>query len=114
MTNKEAAFTLFNAGHSPSCPEIKAINVKAQTRANYYWEWKRGGGEAKVPAEALVVEGEGKFLMPGLSDMPMHLFGSENDLLLYLANGVTTIRDMEDGPPVPLFNPRIDLSSCQF
>jgi len=56
----------------------------------------------QVPTEALVVEGEGKFLMPGLSDMHMHLFGSENDLLLYLANGVTTIRDMGDGSPVQL------------
>ena len=46
VTKKEAAFALFDAGHSPSCPEVKAINVKAQTRANYYWEWKRGGGEA--------------------------------------------------------------------
>ncbi len=55
-----------------------------------------------VPTEALVVEGEGKFLMPGLSDMHMHLFGSENDILLYLANGVTTIRDMGDGPSVQL------------
>jgi imidazolonepropionase-like amidohydrolase len=44
-----------------------------------------------------VVEGEGKFLMPGLSDMHIHLIGSENDLLLYLANGITTIRDMGDG-----------------
>jgi len=56
----------------------------------------------EVPAEALVVEGEGKFLMPGLSDMHVHLFGSENDLLLYLANGVTTIRDVGGGPPVQL------------
>jgi imidazolonepropionase-like amidohydrolase len=56
----------------------------------------------QVPTEALIVDGEGKFLMPGLSDMHMHLFGSENDLLLYLANGVTTIRDMGDGPPVQL------------
>jgi hypothetical protein len=31
--------------------------------------------------------------------MHVHLLGSENDLLLYLANGVTTIRDMADGPP---------------
>jgi imidazolonepropionase-like amidohydrolase len=56
----------------------------------------------KVPTEALVVDGEGKFLMPGLSDMHMHLFGSENDILLYLANGVTTVRDMGDGPTVQL------------
>jgi imidazolonepropionase-like amidohydrolase len=56
----------------------------------------------EVPTDAMVVDGTGKFLIPGLSDMHMHLFGSENDLLLYLANGVTTIRDMGDGPPVQL------------
>jgi len=56
----------------------------------------------EVPAGAQVVEGQGKFLMPGLSDMHMHLFGAETDLLLYLANGVTTIRDMGAAPPVQL------------
>jgi imidazolonepropionase-like amidohydrolase len=56
----------------------------------------------EVPAGALVVDGEGKFLMPGLSDMHMHLFGAETDLLLYVANGVTTIRDMGGAPPVQL------------
>ena len=56
-------------------------------------------GEIELPADVLVVDGEGRFLLPGLSDMHMHLLGSENDLLLYLANGVTTIRDMGDGPP---------------
>jgi imidazolonepropionase-like amidohydrolase len=56
----------------------------------------------EVPAGVQVVEGEGKFLMPGLSDMHMHLFGAETDLLLYLANGVTTIRDMGGAPPVQL------------
>ena len=55
-----------------------------------------------VPPDALEVAGTGKFLIPGLSDMHMHLFGSENDLMLYLANGVTTIRDLGDGPPAQL------------
>ena len=46
MIKKEAALTLFDAGHSPFSPEVKAINVKVQARVNYYWEQKRGGGEA--------------------------------------------------------------------
>ena len=54
-------------------------------------------GEIEPPADALVVDGEGRFLLPGLSDMHIHLLGSENDLLLYLANGITTIRDIGDG-----------------
>jgi imidazolonepropionase-like amidohydrolase len=51
-------------------------------------------GQVKIPAGAYTVDGEGRFLIPGLSDMIVHTDGSENDLLVYLANGVTTIRIM--------------------
>lgn len=40
------------------------------------------------------IDGEGKFLIPGLIDSHVHLFKSPNDLLLYVANGVTGIREM--------------------
>lgn len=49
--------------------------------------------EVKAPPEALVVEGQNGYLMPGLVDMHVHV-KDENDLLLYLAHGVTTVRDM--------------------
>jgi len=55
--------------------------------------------ETSPPGDALIIDGKDHFLIPGLSDMHVHLLGSENDLLLYLANGVTTIRDQSDGPP---------------
>jgi hypothetical protein len=58
--------------------------------------------DVKMPADAYIVDGAGKFLIPGLSDMHMHTFGAENDLLLYLANGVTTIRSMGSEPPTVL------------
>jgi len=41
-----------------------------------------------------VVDGQGKFLIPGLIDSHIHLFKSPNDLLLYVANGVTEVREM--------------------
>ena len=44
--------------------------------------------------EMEVINGEGKFLIPGLIDSHVHLFKSPNDLLLYVANGVTEIREM--------------------
>ena len=49
----------------------------------------------RVPAGARVLEGAGKFLLPGLWDMHSHAvtFGPTS-LPLYLANGVTSIRDM--------------------
>jgi imidazolonepropionase-like amidohydrolase len=42
---------------------------------------------------ALRIDRRGKYLMPGLVDMHIHLFNSK-DLLLYLANGVTTVRNL--------------------
>lgn len=56
-----------------------------------------------LPSGAIVIEGDGKYLMPGLAEMHGHLpsAGSglparwRDDLLfLYVANGVTTVRGM--------------------
>jgi hypothetical protein len=58
--------------------------------------------EVEIPVDTHIVDGEGRYLIPGLSDMHVHMFGAENDLLLHLANGVTTIRTMGGGPPVIL------------
>jgi hypothetical protein len=46
-----------------------------------------------VPEDATVVDGTGRFLIPGLSDMHAHVYG-EPELLLYVAYGVTRIRNM--------------------
>jgi imidazolonepropionase-like amidohydrolase len=50
-----------------------------------------------VPPGARVIDGRGKFLLPGLADMHAHLL-READLLLYLARGVTTVRNMWGAP----------------
>lgn len=47
----------------------------------------------QIPVNAQIIDGKGKYLLPGLTDMHVHL-SDENDLLLYVANGVTTIRNM--------------------
>jgi len=48
-----------------------------------------------APRDAKVVDGRGKFLIPGLWDMHAHIQGNERAWLpLYIANGVTGIRDM--------------------
>ena len=57
---------------------------------------------AKVPKNARLVDGTGKFLIPGLWDMHVHLAGVNADpawsrqtlLPLLLANGITGVRDM--------------------
>ncbi|HRW07010.1 MAG TPA: amidohydrolase family protein [Caldilineaceae bacterium] len=56
--------------------------------------------EVTVPAGAQVVDGNGAYLMPGLADMHTHLvFDSDpNHMSLYLAQGVTTIRNLSGLP----------------
>lgn len=50
-------------------------------------------GKIRPGPRALTIDSRGKYLMPGLVDMHVHLFNSR-DLVLYLANGVTTIRNL--------------------
>src|SRR5262245_3153933 len=47
------------------------------------------------------IDGQGKYLMPGLVDMHIHAYPDESDLFLFIANGVTTVRSM-DGQPAHL------------
>ena len=47
------------------------------------------------PGDAQIVDGQGKFVIPGLWDMHAHMeLSGESWLQLYVANGVTGIRDM--------------------
>jgi imidazolonepropionase-like amidohydrolase len=50
----------------------------------------------RVPAGARIIDGRGKFLSPGLWDMHVHtaMPGGRDVLKLYIANGVTGVRDM--------------------
>jgi hypothetical protein len=60
---------------------------------------------ARVPSNALRVNGRGKYLMPGLAEMHAHIPGAQapeqlvRDIFaLYIANGITTIRGMLGAP----------------
>ena len=48
--------------------------------------------EVNVPSDARVVQGRGRWLVPGLVDMHVHIRAV--DLPAYIANGVTTVRDL--------------------
>jgi hypothetical protein len=61
--------------------------------------------EVRVPAGAHVVDGTGRYLMPGLTEMHAHIpppqqgpEALERTLFLFVANGVTTIRGMLGHP----------------
>jgi imidazolonepropionase-like amidohydrolase len=51
----------------------------------------------KPPPDAKVVDGTGKYLIPGLWDMHVHSWNYEATFPIYIANGVTGVRDMS-GP----------------
>lgn len=62
--------------------------------------------KVKVPKDALTVDGKGRYLIPGLVDMHVHLLSdgdlpdsfAEDELKIMIANGVTTIRFMIGTP----------------
>lgn len=66
-------------------------------------------GRVKVPANAARVDGRGKFLIPGLADMHIHIWSDVQPpqqgqyvLFPFLAHGVTTVRDMGSSLPIML------------
>jgi hypothetical protein len=50
--------------------------------------------EGDVPPGHKAINGSGQYLIPGLTDSHVHFRSNPNDLLLYLANGVTSVREM--------------------
>ena len=48
----------------------------------------------RIPKGAYRVDGRGKYLMPGLIDMHVHAFADDRTWLLYIANGVTSVRNL--------------------
>lgn len=52
----------------------------------------------RIPADVEVVDLRGKFLIPGLADMHTHALAEGIDPALYVANGVTTVREMAGSP----------------
>ena len=78
--------TLFDAGAGRMRPRSTVV-VRGNRIAAVGDE-----GRVPVPADADVVDLAGRTLMPGLWDMHVHMFDDEG--LLHLAAGVTTVRDM--------------------
>lgn len=62
--------------------------------------------KVKIPKDAHQIDGTGKFLIPGLSDMHVHLYSDEDlpdsmaadEFLVMVANGVTSVRMMMGTP----------------
>jgi len=52
------------------------------------------GSDGETLNATAIIDGKGKYLIPGLIDSHIHLWQSPNDLLLYVANGITHIREL--------------------
>lgn len=65
-----------------------------------------GAGHYNAAPGDLVVDGEGHFVSPGLIDMHVHVF-DPSDLLLLLAHGVTTARQMSGERKLLHFRERV-------
>ena len=51
-------------------------------------------GKVRLPSGAKVIDASGKFLIPGLWDMHVHFTEIERSFPLFIANGVTGVRNM--------------------
>jgi imidazolonepropionase-like amidohydrolase len=75
-------------------------------------------GKIKVPVGAQKIDGQGKFLIPGLSDMHVHLYSDDDmpdsmaadEFMVMVANGVTTVRMMCGTPELLDHRAKIDKS----
>lgn len=54
-------------------------------------------GEFEAPRDAVRIDGGGRYLLPGLHDLHVHCW-YEEELTLYVANGVTTVRNLWGKP----------------
>jgi len=61
--------------------------------------------KAPAPAGAVIVDGRGRYLIPGLAELHAHVPGGQATeeamarvLFLYVANGITTVRGMLGDP----------------
>lgn len=75
------------SGDSQSMLDSQTVLVKGQIIESI-------GANIAVPDGYHVIDGTGQFLIPGLIDAHVHIKKSPNDLLLYIANGVTQIGEM--------------------
>lgn len=90
-----AHVTVIDMSGAPPAPDQAVLIDKGKIVA------LGSSNSVSIPAGAKLVDARGKFLIPGLSDMHVHLTGAgepngsrEFFLPLLIANGITSVRDM--------------------
>lgn len=67
-------------------------------------------GRPRIPRGARVIDASGKFLIPGLWDMHVHFTETERTFPMFIANGITGVRNM-GGAAADLFRWRAEVAS---
>jgi imidazolonepropionase-like amidohydrolase len=87
--------TLIDATGAAPKPDVTVVVVDQKINAI------TSSATAKLPSDSRIIDGTGKFVIPGLADFHLHLTGAgeptgSRDFFvpLLLANGITTVRDM--------------------
>ena len=70
-------------------------------------------GQSQIPRNATQFNGTGKFLIPGLWDMHVHILTPGLDFPMFIANGVLGVRNM-GGVPKDVFQWRADVASARI
>lgn len=93
--------SIFNATQSPvAITNVSVLSSDGSQMRDSLIVLIKGGTivgvdkKMQVTEEYTIIDGTGKFLIPGLIEAHAHLHRSKNDLLLYLANGITSIANM--------------------
>ena len=97
---------------------VTIINLDGQPPKSEITVLIRGGkistigktGQSEIPENATRFDGTGKFLIPGLWDMHVHILTPERDFPMFIANGVLGVRNM-GGVPKDVFQWRDDVAS---
>src|SRR5882672_5088691 len=79
--------TMIDATGAPANPDMTVVIIGGRISA------LGKAGKIHVPKGALVVNASSKFLVPGLWDMHVHT-SNQIFLSLFVANGITSVRDM--------------------
>lgn len=104
LAAKAQTVVFTNVNVIPMDKERVLMNQNVVVKDGVIVEVKRG---AKIPTGAQVIDGRGKYLMPGMMDMHAHLLSdsdefpdalAEDELKIFIAHGVTTARFMIGTP----------------
>jgi len=96
--------TIINLDGEPPKPEMTVLVRRGKISA------VDKTGQKQIPEDARQFDGTGKFLMPGLWDMHVHILAPERDFPMFIANGVLGVRNM-GGVPKDVFQWRADVAS---